>query len=403
MSAPGNIPSLNRDTLITVIFALFSIAVISVNFSVAVSSIAMGTAILVWVILLIIRGRTEFPETQLTIFFLLYLCAEILSTIFSGEPSASLVNMKRLFQISIFYFALISITNEKRLRLLIASLIVVGATVSLFEAFSLTSVGGKLMRVSLFQYFLTEGGIKMLSLLLVLPFIIHPATPKNWRIGAILCSLPLLTGLILTQTRSSWLAFLSGVVVVAVMKNWKLIIVLVVLVVLFFLFAPADLRERAESIVNPTMHSNLTRIHMITTGWKMFLDRPVFGFGDVDLKKYYVTYIVPIDDAEGGHLHNNFMTLLVTLGGFGCLIVMSLFIKILLMELKAVRLTSSHWLYGNIAMGCFAAYVGFHVNGLFEWNFGDHEIAVLLWFSVGTALVSQRLYESVTVGDNNAA
>jgi hypothetical protein len=31
------------------------------------------------------------------------------------------------------------------------------------------------------------------------------------------------------------------------------------------------------------------------------------------------------------------------------------------------------------------------VHGLFEWNFGDHEIAVLLWFTVGLALVAQRL------------
>ncbi len=37
------------------------------------------------------------------------------------------------------------------------------------------------------------------------------------------------------------------------------------------------------------------------------------------------------------------------------------------------------------------AYAGFHVNGLFEWNFGDAEIAMLLWMTVGLALASKSI------------
>jgi hypothetical protein len=33
---------------------------------------------------------------------------------------------------------------------------------------------------------------------------------------------------------------------------------------------------------------------------------------------------------------------------------------------------------------------GFHVNGLFEWNFGDSEIIMLIWATVGMALAAEK-------------
>ena len=131
---------------------------------------------------------------------------------------------------------------------------------------------------------------------------------------------------------------------------------------------------------------------MVTTGCRMFLDYPVVGTGDIDLRKLYVTYIEPIDSAEGGHLHNDYVMLLVTLGAVGFIAVMALFVKILCLEWRNFQRTRTDWLYGSISLGCLAVYVGFLVSGLFEWNFGDHEIAVYLWFSVGLSLASERLY-----------
>jgi O-antigen ligase len=374
------------------IYSLMALSVVGLIFSIAVSSIAMGAALILFVYFVFKSGGTAFPRTQLDLFFLLYVVAELLASIFSIEPGASFFNMKRLFLISFVYLALVAIDNESKLKTVLGLLIGVTSLLSLIELFSLTSIAGHYMRVSIFQYYMTEGGIKMITLLLLLPFIIHPATPRSWRILTIIGSLPILTGLILTQTRSSWLGFMSGVIAIGILKSKKTIIVLLLFVFLFLLFAPSDFRNRAKSIVDPANRSNLSRIHMLTTGWRMFLDRPVVGVGDIDLKKLYVTYIEPLEEGEGGHLHNNFIMLLVTLGIVGFAAIMILFIKVFQAEIKAFRSTNSHWLFGSITLGCFASYIGFHVNGLFEWNFGDHEIAVLLWFTVGISLVSEKLF-----------
>lgn len=383
---------MNPRVIEQVLFVLTVIAVVSVNFSVAVSSIAMGVGIACLCFRVVITRGANLPRTSLEFLFLAYCLAELLSTLFSVSPADSFINMKRLFLLLITYMVVVSLDSEDRLKALLACLMIVAGVLTLFEAFSLTTIGGEFARVSLFQYFLTEGGIKMIVLLILIPLLLHTDTPRGWKIMALLSALPLLVGLVLTQTRSSWIAFIGGVVTIGLFRNKKIILGLVLLIIIFLLVAPANFRARATSIFDPTMTSNLTRIHMVTTGWQMFWDRPLFGWGDIDLKKYYVTYITPIDEAEGGHLHNNLVMLLVTLGIIGFGVVLALFIRILILEIDAVRTTSRHWLFGSVSLGSLAAYVGFHINGLFEWNFGDHEIAVLLWFSVGAAIVSQKLY-----------
>ena len=94
-------------------------------------------------------------------------------------------------------------------------------------------------------------------------------------------------------------------------------------------------------------------------------------------------------------MHNNIMMLLVTLGIIGFAATMAMFVKIFQVELQAFHAVRQHWLYGSATLGSLAAYVGFHVNCLFEWNFGDHEIAVFLWFTLGIALAAERLSQNL--------
>jgi O-antigen ligase len=394
LPAGARVPDAARRLLL----GLTVLAVTAVSFSVFLSSVAMSSAFLIWLWYLVTRRGDAFPRTDLDIFFLFYLAAEAIATAFSGEPWASFVNMKRFFLIAYVYLILISVSSRKDLLLAVAVPVGAAALFSCVELLSLTSAGGHYARLSLFQYFLTEGGIKMMLLLLIVPFMMHGATPRRWRVAAVFCSVPLAAGILLTQSRSAWLGLVAGILTIALLQNRKLILLLVLLIVLFLLFAPADFQARARSIFDPAMSSNLSRIHMITTGWRMFLDHPLFGVGDIDLKRLYITYTKPIEEGEGGHLHNNLMMLLVTLGIAGAVASFALFIKILLVELRAVREAATDWLPGSLTIGCLAAYVGFQVNGLFEWNFGDHEIAVLLWFTVGLALLSRTHISQLAAG-----
>src|ERR1051325_3633681 len=108
---PGqaNIPEAARRVL----FGLTILAVTSVSFSVFLSSVAMGSAILIWLWLLVTAKWDAFPRTELDLLFLLYLAAELLATAFSGDPLASFVNTKRFFLISFVYLILLGTAGRR--------------------------------------------------------------------------------------------------------------------------------------------------------------------------------------------------------------------------------------------------------------------------------------------------
>jgi hypothetical protein len=57
----------------------------------------------------------------------------------------------------------------------------------------------------------------------------------------------------------------------------------------------------------------------------------------------------------------------------------------------AVTLRSAGPTAKPYAVGFLACAIGFMINGLAEFNFGDSEPTTIIWFIVGLALASQRL------------
>ncbi len=142
-------------------------------------------------------------------------------------------------------------------------------------------------------------------------------------------------------------------------------------------------RSRLLSIFDPYYPSNTVRFELWKAGWKMFKDHPLFGVGDIDLQKLYKQYKKPYDKELQGHMHNNFIHILVTLGLFGFLAFCYLIFKIISIEWKIYKETKNVPFISSYAIGALAAFCAFLVAGLTEMNFGDHEIITLVWFSFG--------------------
>ena len=142
-------------------------------------------------------------------------------------------------------------------------------------------------------------------------------------------------------------------------------------------------KSRFLSIIDPYHPANAGRLALWSAGFKMFLDYPIFGLGDIDLAKYYKIYKQPYQKEIQGHLHNNFIHILVTLGLFGLLSVCFLFYKIIYIELKIYNSVKDKPFISSYALGALAAFCGFIISGLTELNFWDHEITTLIWFTFG--------------------
>lgn len=161
-------------------------------------------------------------------------------------------------------------------------------------------------------------------------------------------------------------------------------------------------RSRLLSIFDLYNESNYNRIELWKAGFKMFKDRPVFGVGDIDLGKIYKKYKNYYDKEIQGHMHNNFIHILVILGSFGFIVFIYLIVKILLIDIKVYKKLKDHEFVSSYSLGAIGTFVAFLVSGLTEWNFGDHEIITMVWFILGLNIAFYNFYLEGQLKNNNS-
>lgn len=149
--------------------------------------------------------------------------------------------------------------------------------------------------------------------------------------------------------------------------------------------------SRLYSFIDPHYPTNSTRIAFWRAGIKMFLDYPVFGVGDIDLANLYKIYKRPYDKEIQGHLHNNYFHSLATLGAVGFIAIMFLLIKIFLVHLSNVKKLKGVPFASSFSIGAVGAYTSFLAAGLTEYNFGDHEVITLVWFTLALSIAFVRI------------
>ena len=394
------LPESKIDKAIIVLLVVF---LLCSAFSIALTQIGYFSALILWTGKMVYRKQWMVPRTPFDRFFLAYAAAEILATIFAAEKLYSLLYLqRRLLIIPIVYTLAGNITSTRQLKVLFTALVTSAVGVALWSFRTVVIHFGDFLqfhrRLGEFQIYMTAGGIQMISLLLILPFILHQGTPKKIRLVSIAAIVPLLVNLFFTFTRSSWLGFITGVIIIGSLKTRKVLLALVALMAVVFLLSTPEMRERRMySLVDPYHPDNISRLHMWTTGLRAFADHPLFGVGDVGMETIWSQYADPGWGTEG-HLHNNVMMWLVTLGIVGCAVLVALFVKIWIVVWRAQKRLREDWFAGSLALGALAVLAGFHVNGLFEWNFGDAEIIMLVWAIVGLVLAALKLADTSPAG-----
>jgi len=354
-------------------------------FSISLTQAAFTLGLLTWIGKMIYQRKFLVKSTPLDYIFLAYLIFEMLAMFFSPEPVIALKNMKRMLLIPIVYLIANNLEEEKFTRKLIITLILVTSILAGYGIFKyLAGVGGLAGRLRLFHHWMTSGGILMMIALLNVAFL-FTQTPRKYKIAATISLIPILLSLIFTFTRSSWLGFLGGLVLIAWFRARKLLVILLVIGLIAIFLAPAGIQDRIKSIVDPTHPNNVERLNMWQSGWQMLLDRPLTGYGDIDLGKLYQQqYKLPTAKENVGHLHNNLVHLGATLGVPGILVFLALMIMIFIQEYKIYSsIGNQDWLRQALVLGCLAVLIGFNINGLFEWNFGDAETVMIFWLTVG--------------------
>lgn len=382
------------------IYRAFQVAVIVqiffLSFSIAISSIGFGAACVLYGVLLFMDRTRVWQPNHLEKYFLVYIAAVVLMCLFAIYPADAWINSRRGLLIAVVYFIPLLLTNKQSLWWFVCAFGVLIALQSIIE------IGlyyfEALQRLGYFQNHMTTGGIKMIVLLVLIPFLFWKEATQRDKIIVGICCAIILYALILTETRSSWLGFGAGAVFIGIVSYRSVLIALTAVTLVVIFFIPGKIQERVRHMFQTdqveqstaTIQSNINRMNMWKTGIRMFKDHPVFGVGDGQVWDIYRMYTIPHDETEGGHLHNNYIHILATHGIVGLISVFALFYGIIKEEWKLVRLKRRS-LAQIVGLGSLAAFTGFFINGMAEYNFGDHEILVLLWMTVGLAVAAGRM------------
>ncbi len=358
-------------------------------FSIAVTQTALTLAALIWMIMMARRKQILIPKTDLDYYFLAFALVSLFSLLFHPAESAAINYFKRVSLISIVYLAAARLSRGKLLRRSLVTLCGVAAVVSVIGIWIyISGAGGLAGRLRLFHHYMTSGGILMIVILITFAFSLVKA-PWKIKILSISLSALMILPLIFTFTRSAWLGTLAGMVLMCSLANRKMLIGIILIICCVALLAPPSIKKRAMSSFDPSHERNIERIYMWKAGKNIIRDNPIAGVGDIDLMEIYSEYRHPESRESHGHLHNNFIMFGVIWGIPGLLLFLALFIRILITEIQMFRSAGrGGWLTRGSALGAIGVFAGFQVVGLFEWNFGDAEIVMLFWLTVGISIAA---------------
>ena len=358
------------------VFLLFSM------FSISIAQISLVAGLVAWLAKIHRTGAWREVRWPVAVPFLLFVAASLLAVAFAEDPLHAAPGLRKLLQMLIFFWALNLIRDEAdrdRWALLLIGVACVAALYGLYQALDAgvslsTRVQGTL------SVYMTFAGLLMLVGLLAFGRLLFRRPRESWLSGA-LCLMGLC--LLVTLTRQAWLGVLVGGVFLVFLWRKKLLLAVPVLLVALVLFSPQAVRDRLHSMADLKDVTLLERFALWRVGWEVFKDHPVLGCGFNCLERMRGKYPDPTNilDRFSG-VHSNVLQIMVDTGLLGLVTWSALWVCYLIAVYRRAPPDG-----GWAARAAAAVVLGFLAAGMFEVNFYDSEVAMVLYFIMALPFV----------------
>ncbi len=385
--------------------ALLALFAVSLCLSIAIQQTALGLLLAFFVYSC--WQKRGLPCTPFNGPLLLFLGALLLSTLFSPDILNSLSGYRKLWLLGAFGVTYHLVEKPQEVERLVSLVVLVGALVAAygivqhFTGLDLArQLVGKESNLDPFWFgrqegFRTKGlhpsGITYAhNLLFPLTFVsaLCSAPGLQWKKRlALLGGWGLMVfAMLFSLTRGVWIAYLAVLLLLGVIRGRKTLLGVAIgsiVLGLFLVGAGSGVRERAVSILD--LRENLGRSRIWQANLDMIRERPLLGWGYGNYKKFRDSYYERYPQADTtAHAHNNFLQIAVAGGLLGLGAFVYLFWVILRKGWQIYRfLPATAEPLRSIVLGAVLAVVGFLLGGLTQYNFGDAEVAIMLWATVG--------------------
>ncbi len=355
-------------------------------FSISLTQISCGIGGLAWMAKCYLTrswGEQIFP---LKFPFLLFVLACLVAVVGAVDFSGSYKSLKRLLEILIFFWAVNCIESEEQ-REKLSLLLIASATFSTLTGFYAAWENGITILAraeGTMSVYMTYAGLLMLALLVASGKLVFAPNENKWLRPAIIL---LVVCLLLTFTRQAWAGVFAGLFFLIWFRRKSLLWLMPVVLGVVFLISPADIRQRIDSLTNWNDPNIQIRLALWQGGWLVFKDHPLTGCGFKCIDAVNKDYPDPtghIKKLRG--LHNNFIQLAVDTGLFGVVSWISIWVVYFMTLYRRLVVIKDNSAFRRDTMASAAAVVGFLVAGLFETNFYDAEVSMVLYFIMALPL-----------------
>ena len=383
---------------------------VSILFSIAVSQILMGAALL---LLLASRSKLRLPPVWVPM--VVFMTGTMISWTLSGDMRKGLPQIRKFYVwvILLLVFSTYRKLSEIRWTVIAWTAVAAGSALYSFVQFA-EKVQDAIdtdqdfyqsyvaRRITGFMgHWMTFGGEEMVVLLFLAAFLFFAVASRRWKVAGWVCGGVLLVSMMLGFTRGIWLGTLAGgLYLLWFWKRWLIAIVPVVLLAAMFI---GPVRERVASMFQPhgERDSNEFRIVVWRTGLEMIRAHPWFGLGPEQVGPHVDQYVPrdikrPLPDGYYGHLHNIYIHYAAERGIPTMLAMMWLIGRALwdfASTLWRKRPTGDARFVLHAAV---AVIIGLLVVGCVEYNLGDSEVLTLFLCTVCFGYLAKERVEATS-------
>ena len=335
----------------------------------------------------------------------------IVTTITSELPVVSIkfILSRLWFVVPAFFMCAILFKNPKNIHLLIwlyiASLCIVCVyTIIHHSMFGFDGDSAHWVMTPFYNDHTAYGAALAIYLILALTYVFLPGLKKSRKLVVIGVVVLLSVALMLSNCRAAWLSMIAalGVLVCVLLKikfRW-IAAAFVLLFGLFFTFqnqiidaleknnqdASGDLVENIQSITNiSTDASNLERINRWQSAFRLFNERPVFGWGPGTYQFVYAPFqmskektIISTNAGDGGNAHSEYFGPLAEQGLMGSLLMLTLVVVTVTCGIRTYSRCKNK-AAKTLVLGATLAFFGYFIHGFLNNFLDTDKLAIPVW------------------------
>jgi O-antigen ligase len=389
---------------------------VAILFSIAASQILLGAAILA---ILLARDRVLLPRPWLPL--ALFLLGSMISLLASGHPRDGLPQVKKLYVYLTLAVIFTVVRNMGVARNLLLAWCVPAGIDSVIGIVQFVHKWQEArdLHTNFYEYYLnaritgtmshwmTFSGEEMLVLVVLASFLLFgKVTDKRILLAGWLLAIPLCAALILSDTRSVWIAVFCTLAYLTWCYRRLFVLAVPALALIGYAAAPDTIKDRVISIVQPhgTTDSNDFRFVVWRTGLRIIEAHPLLGLGPEEVNHQFYQWVPadipqPLPPGYYGHLHSIYIHYAAERGIPTTLMLVWMLGLIVWDAARALRRIpkgrsdASFLLHTGIA--CVLAIA---VEGFFELNLGDSEVLTMYLVMTACTYVAVDAVKRYTLG-----